>query len=289
MNTIELIIEPRTAQIGDEFEVKRILPFRARRMVGPFIFLDEMGPMTVSTDGSADVLPHPHIGLSTVTYLFEGELIHRDSLGTYQSILPGEVNWMTAGRGIVHSERFRKTESGHSRVYGIQAWVALPQALEETEPSFAHYAKSELPVFEKNGVRIQLIAGSAWEFSSPVKTHSPLFYLSTEFSPEQQLVFDACGQEAAFYLAQGEVRIDGETIAAPKLVVLKTGASIEISATKKSLGMLLGGEALDGPRFISWNFVSSSKERLDQARDDWKAQRFPKIPGETGFVPFPEK
>jgi len=289
VNSIASLIDPRPAKIGDEFEVKRILPFRARRTVGPFIFLDEMGPMTVSTDGSSDVLPHPHIGLSTVTYLFEGELMHRDSLGTLQAILPGEVNWMTAGRGIVQSERFRKTESGHSRVYGIKAWVALPQAFEETEPSFAHYSKAELPLFEKNGVQIQLIAGQAWEFSSPVKTHSPLFYLSTDFSANQILAFDARGQEAAFYLALGEVRVDGQTIAAPKLVVFKTGASIEITATKKSLGMLLGGETLDGPRFISWNFVSSSQERLAQAREDGKARRFPKIPGETGFVPFPEK
>lgn len=289
MSSIDVLIDPRPAKIGDEFEVKRILPFRARRMVGPFIFLDEMGPMTVSTDGSADVLPHPHIGLSTVTYLFEGELMHRDSLGTLQAILPGEVNWMTAGRGIVHSERFRKTESGHARVYGIQAWVALPKPFEETEPSFAHYGKDALPVFEKNGVRMQLIAGQAWEFSSPVKTHSSLFYLSAEFESDQSLSFDARGEEAAFYIAEGEVLIDGETITAPKLVVFKTGAPIEIKASKKTRGMILGGEPMDGPRFISWNFVSSSKERLDQARDDWKAQKFPPVPGETGFVPFPEK
>ncbi|RYZ67659.1 MAG: pirin family protein [Proteobacteria bacterium] len=281
---IEPIIPPRSAQIGAHFNVKRILPYRSKRMVGPFIFLDEMGPLTAPTDGTADVLPHPHIGLSTVTYLFQGELMHRDSLGSVQKITPGDVNWMTAGRGITHSERFIDRESHRTEIHGVQAWVALPQEFEEIEPAFDHYPESKLPKFHRDGVSYQLIAGQAFGESSPVLTHSKLFYVATEFEISGVLHFDPGAQEAAFCLLAGSVEINGEVFSEPSLLVFEKDQPIQIRAGEPTRGMLLGGDGFPEPRFISWNFVSSSKDRLEKAREDWKNDRFPRVPGDASFV-----
>lgn len=283
---IEQVIEPRTAEIAEGMTVKRILPFRAKRRVGPFTFLDHMGPALVKGDGSSDVLPHPHIGLSTVTFLFEGEMIHRDSLGTEMTIRPGDVNWMTAGRGIVHSERFEKSTSP-KKLHGLQAWVALPLDAEETEPAFEHTPKSSLPNFTENGVAISLVAGEAFGKKSSVRTHSKLFYFMAEMPSGKRLAFVRPGEESALYLVKGSVRVAGRSYAAPVMLVFQLGAEVLIEAESDSFGAFLGGEPLEGERFIYWNFVASSKEKIEEAKRRWEEQRFPKIPGETEFVPLP--
>jgi hypothetical protein len=285
---IEQVIPVREVDLIGDLKVKRILPFRSRRMVGPFTFLDEMGPMDLRPGAVGDVPPHPHIGLSTVTYLFSGELIHRDSLGSKQAICPGDVNWMTAGKGIAHSERIpsHPREESH-QLHGIQAWVALPRESEETEPSFDHYDAGDLPRFTESGVQIHLIAGHAFGFTSPVQTHSRLFYFNAHFQAGQKLIFDSDSQEAAFYLVQGKVQIDRQSFQAPLLIVFQTGAKIQIEAQEDSHGLMLGGAPLDGSRNIWWNFVSSSKERIEKAKKDWRENRFPKIPEETESVSLP--
>jgi redox-sensitive bicupin YhaK (pirin superfamily) len=291
-SSIELLIAPREAVIGEDLHVRRVLPFRARRRVGPFTFLDEMGPLELKPGADYDVPPHPHIGLSTVTYLLQGEIIHRDSLGSVQRILPGDVNWMTAGRGIAHSERVPDGATARppgARLHGLQAWVALPLADEECAPAFRHYAHESMPSFSREGVELHLIAGEAYGERSPVATHSRLFYLSARFAPAARLAFDPQGQEAAFYLVSGDVTVDGQVIRAPQLIVFRPGVAFEIAAgAQGAFGMLLGGEPLEGPRFIYWNFVSSSQERIERAKEDWRARRFAEIPGEHGFVPLPE-
>lgn len=288
-DAIELTIEPRPRDLGDGFMVRRILPVAKRRHVGPFVFLDHMGPAVFQPGQGLDVRPHPHIGLATVTYLFDGEILHRDSLGVVQPIRPGDVNWMTAGRGIVHSERTAPAlrAAGH-RLEGIQAWVALPAADEEAEPAFAHHPAGTLPVIERDGVRLRLIAGSAYGATAPAKVFSPMFYLDAEMKPGATLTMPHDYAERAVYVAAGQVALNGAEYSAGQMAVLKTGATVTLAAKEAARLMLLGGAPLDGERLIWWNFVSSRKDRMEQAKNDWRVGRFPAVPGETEFIPLPE-
>ncbi|HLZ68048.1 MAG TPA: pirin family protein [Aliidongia sp.] len=285
---VEMVILGRARDLGG-FEVRRVLPFAQRRMVGPFIFLDHMGPVEFAPPAGVDVRAHPHIGLSTVTYLFEGELMHRDSLGTEQVIQPGDVNWMTAGSGIAHSERTPGAlRSAGARLHGIQSWVALPAAVEERTPHFAHHGKTALPVVEGEGLRVRLIAGALYGARAPVQTASDLFHADAMMEPGARLVIPAEWVERAAYLVSGAVTIGEEAFEAGQMMVLKPGAEIVLTATAASRLMLLGGEPLGGPRYIWWNFVSSSKERLEVAKDDWRDGRFGPVPGEVDPLPLPE-
>ena len=285
---VDLVIEPRSRDLGG-FSVRRILPYAKRRLVGPVIFLDEMGPAEFPAGSGIDVRPHPHIGLATVTYLFEGEIMHRDSLGVVQPIRPGAVNWMTAGRGIVHSERTGEEERARdTRLHGMQSWIALPQAEEETEPSFTHTPTAELPEIERPGVWMRLIAGSAYGATSPVKVFSEMFYLHAEMTAGASLSLPDEHAERALYLVSGRLAIAGKSYAPNTMVVFREGEPVELLATAGSRVMLLGGAPIDGQRHIWWNFVSSSPERLEQAKADWKAGHFPKVPGEDEFIPLPE-
>jgi hypothetical protein len=289
-SAIEITIVPRERDLGDGFTVRRALPAVQRRMVGPFIFFDQMGPALLHDGQGLDVRPHPHIGLATVTYLFEGEILHRDSLGTMQVIEAGAVNWMTAGRGIVHSERTPPaTRVGDRRLFGIQTWVALPKGHEETEPAFAHHDASDLPVLEEAGVTLRLIAGTLFGLQSPVKTFSKMFYADTRLSAGTRFTLTAEHEERAFYVIGGAVRIENDTFSEGQLVVLRSGSASVIDAQADARLLLLGGEPMDGPRHIWWNFVSSSPERIRQAAEDWKARRFPLVPDETEFIPLPEQ
>jgi redox-sensitive bicupin YhaK (pirin superfamily) len=286
--TIETVIVPREARIGASLTVKRVLPFRTRRLVGPFCFLDHMGPVGLSVGGDADVRPHPHIGLSTLTYLLEGQILHRDSLGNVQPIRPGDVNWMTAGQGIVHSERIPADFVAQSPViHGLQAWVALPVGQEECAPSFVHYSAAQIPQFIQGGSRVSLIAGALSGHRSPVKTSSPLTYAKVEMSAGSEFEFQIAGQELGFYLLSGSVEIDGQSFASPTLVVFRLGASVRIVAKASTLGLVLGGEPLSERRLIYWNFVASRPELIESAKQRWRAQEFVKVPGETEFVPLP--
>lgn len=285
---IDLVIEQRRRDLGG-FEVGRVLPFAKRRMVGPFIFFDHMGP-AVFTPGiprDVDVRPHPHIGLSTITYLFEGEIMHRDSVGSEQPIVPGEVNWMTAGRGITHSERFERAREEGGAMNGIQAWVALPDGDEEGDPSFAHYGRETLPEFEEGGARGRLIAGEALGLKALVKTASPLFYLHWELQSQARASLPAQYSERAVYVASGAIRIGGERLQYGEMAVLAPGDTIDFTAEEPAVVMALGGEPL-GPRFIEWNFVSSSQERIEQAKADWRAGRM-KLPDldDEEWIPLP--
>jgi redox-sensitive bicupin YhaK (pirin superfamily) len=270
---MEMVIPARRRSLGG-FEVGRVLPFAKRRMVGPFVFLDHMGPVDLApgVPRSTDVRPHPHIGLSTVTYLFEGEITHRDSLGIEQAIRPGEVNWMTAGRGISHSERFDGMRRDGGRVDGIQAWVALPDTREEDPPAFAHHGAADLPMIEDAGIRKRLIAGSAFDAKSPVETASPLFYLDAVLDAGGIATLPAEYPERAAYVARGRVDVDGHDHEAGQMLVFAAGEAPTIRAIEPSRLMLLGGEPL-GPRHIWWNFVSSRKERIEQAKADWRTGR----------------
>jgi redox-sensitive bicupin YhaK (pirin superfamily) len=289
---LEMVIVTRVREIVDDFKVRRALPSAKRRMVGPFIFLDQMGPEVLRPGSGLDVAPHPHIGLATVTYLFEGELMHRDSLGTIQPIRPGEVNWMTAGRGIAHSERTpQETRQSGSQLFGIQSWVALPTKYEESEPAFAHHETEELPVIEGDGKRVRLITGSLYGTQSPVQTCSEMFYADITLVEGARLSIPTEHEERAAYIVEGSVEFlphDG-TYSAGQLLIFKPGAEITLRAHASSPArmMLLGGERMDGPRHIWWNFVSSSKERIEQAKEDWKAGRFAPVPEETEFIPLP--
>lgn len=286
---IELMIPARRKDLGG-FEVGRVLPWTQRRMVGPFIFFDHMGPVNFppNVSRSTDVRPHPHIGLSTITYLYDGEIVHRDSVGFHQTIRPGEVNWMTAGRGISHSERFDTIREHGGALHGIQAWVALPESAEETAPGFVHFDAAQLPSHGEGGVNIKVIAGAAYGLTSPVVTHSPLFYVHLELAAGGTA--EMCGgySERAIYIAKGSARIDGELYNAGQMAVLARGAMPAITAVESSIVMLLGGEAV-GPRHIWWNFVSSSQERIEQAKADWQAGRI-QLPVDDNqeFIPLPE-
>jgi redox-sensitive bicupin YhaK (pirin superfamily) len=285
---VALAIEGRPRDLGG-FQVERLLPARERRMVGPFIFLDHMGPARFDPGQGADVRPHPHIGLATVTYLFDGAFLHRDSLGSEQLIEPGAVNWMTAGRGIVHSERTpAQDRSSGSRLHGLQSWVALPRNAEEVAPSFQHRGQDVLPEIDRNGVRMRLIAGSAYGEASPVETLSPLFYLDVTVPRGGVFTLPPDYTDRAVYPLDGDVTADGVLCSARNLAVLRTGNEVEIAAHDAVRLMILGGEPLDGERFIWWNLVSSSRERIEAAKRDWAEGRFPKVPGdETEFIPLP--
>jgi redox-sensitive bicupin YhaK (pirin superfamily) len=284
----ETVIVPRSRDIGG-FEVRRALPSIQRRMVGPFVFFDQMGPALFAAGKGLDVRPHPHIGLATVTYLFDGEILHRDSLGTVQPIRPGDVNWMTAGSGIAHSERTGPAlRAAGSRLAGIQSWVALPQRQEEAAPAFAHFPKAELPTIEADGVALRLIVGAAFGLKAPVTVFSDMFYADAALAAGARLVLPAEYEERAIYVADGAIDIAGQIFNGGQLLVFRPGDAIDLRAESASRVMLLGGEPMDGPRHIWWNFVSSSKERIEQAKADWKSGRFGAVPGETEFIPLPD-
>jgi len=287
---LELVIESRAAALTPGMEVKRILPFRLRRMIGPFIFMDHAGPIEnlASQPSSLDVLPHPHIGLSTVSYLFGGEVTHRDSLGVEQIIRPGEVNWMTAGSGIAHSERFENPSSLAGGLEMIQTWVALPERDEEAAPSFANYTPEQLPVFTDKGIWMRLIAGDAYGLKSNVNTNSPLFYLHVVLQKDTLFALPKEHSERGFYIVKGAVEIGGVTYHEGKMLVFTKGVDPRIVAKEYTTLMLLGGEPL-GERFIWWNFVSSRKERIEQAKEDWKQGRFVLPPTDNEeFIPLPD-
>jgi redox-sensitive bicupin YhaK (pirin superfamily) len=284
---LEAVVVPRARDLGG-FEVRRVLPSTQRQMVGPFIFFDQMGPAELMEGTGIDVRPHPHIGLATVTYLFDGTIVHRDSLGSLQSITPGDVNWMTAGRGIVHSERSdAEIRKKREKLFGIQIWVALPKRYEETEPDFTHYAGATLPVTDGEGKTIRVIAGSVFGKTSPVKTLSSLFYADVTLQPGASLSIAPEHQERAVYLIDGSVDLAGQNFEPGRLLVFSPGDTILVKATDTVRMLLLGGEPMDGPRHLWWNFVSSSQERIEQAKADWKAGRFAPVPGETEFIPLP--
>ena len=286
----ELVIPQRRRDLG-AFEVGRVLPFAKRRMVGPYIFFDRMGPkrMAPGLPLEADVRPHPHIGLSTITYLFDGEIMHRDSLASEQPIRPGEVNWMTAGRGITHSERFEELRAHGGPLDGIQAWVALPDEREEMDPGFWHYASGALPVFDGDGIVGRMIAGRLAGVASPVQVDSPQFYVHWQLREGARASLPAEYSERAVYVVSGEVEVAGQRIEAGSMAVLEPGQAVTIAALGDAVVMALGGEPV-GPRWIDWNFVSSSKERIDQARADWAAGRM-KLPDldNDEFIPLPPK
>ncbi len=285
---VELLIPQRQHSIG-AFEVGRVLPFRQRRMVGPFIFFDRMGPqeLTAPVGTENDVLPHPHIGLSTVTYLFEGAMTHRDSLGVEQAITPGALNWMTAGSGISHSERFEPMRNTGGRMDGIQAWVALPEHKEEQEPDFAHYEAEHLPLIQDTGLEGRLIAGSALGLCSPASVNSPLFYMELRVQAGQSVPLPTGHEERAIYVCAGGLEIGSQRYPAGQMLVFAKGDSPRIVADHDSHLMLLGGEPL-GPRHIWWNFVSSRKDRIEQAKDDWLNGRISLPPmDDEQFIPLP--
>jgi redox-sensitive bicupin YhaK (pirin superfamily) len=288
---LDIVIEARKASLGPGMDVRRILPFRLRRMVGPFIFMDHAGPVGVSPQllPSMDVLPHPHIGLSTVSYLFGGQVTHRDSLGVKQVIRPGEVNWMTAGSGIAHSERFEDPAAlTGGELEMIQTWVALPEKEEEAMPSFDNYKPEELPIFTDTGVWMRLIAGDAFGLKNTVKTHSPLFYLHVVLDPGSRFGLPGNHPERGIYIAKGSIALSGRTYTAGQMLVFTRGTDPVILAQEATTLMLLGGEPL-GERFIWWNFVSSRKERIEQAKADWKEGRILLPPTDNlEFIPLPE-
>ena len=287
---LDIVIEARNAAISESMQVKRILPFRLRRMVGPFIFMDHAGPVTQvpSTASSLDVLPHPHIGLSTVSYLFGGQVTHRDSLGVEQIIRPGEVNWMTAGKGIAHSERFEDPAAlAGGELEMIQTWVALPEKDEENNPSFTNYTPDELPVFTDKGIWMRLIAGNAFGLNNEVKTNSPLFYLHVVLQAGATFGLPKEHSERGFYIAKGSVELSGTVYHAGQMLVFTKGVDPTITAKENTTLMMLGGEPL-GDRYIWWNFVSSRRERIEQAKEDWKQGRIVLPPNDNKvFIPLP--
>ena len=285
---LDIVIEARQAIISPGFSVKRILPFQLRRMVGPFIFMDHGGPIDVPATTNLDVLPHPHIGLSTVSYLFSGNVTHRDSLGVEQLIKPGEVNWMNAGKGIAHSERFEDPAMRADGLEMIQTWVALPEKDEESDPSFKNYASEELPIFTDKGVWMRLIAGDAFGLSSKVKTNSPLFYLHVVLEQGARFGLPTEHSERGAYIVKGSIEINGVTYGEGKLLVFTKGVDPLIIAKENVTLMMLGGEHL-GERYIWWNFVSSRKERIEQAKEDWQQGRILLPPTDNEvFIPLPQ-
>jgi redox-sensitive bicupin YhaK (pirin superfamily) len=286
---LELVIVPRVRDLGDGFSVRRALPHGKRQMVGPFIFFDQMGPVQFIAGQGLDVRPHPHIGLATVTYLFDGRVMHRDSEGNALEITPGAMNLMTAGCGIAHSERSpAAARRGSEGMFGIQSWIALPRAQEETEPSFQHFDAGSLPVIEDGGVWARVIAGTAFGRTSPVDMLSQWLYAEVVLAPGASAPLDADQEERAIYVAEGEVDIAGDTFEAPRLLIFRPGDRITVRALRRVRLMFLGGAALEGPRYIWWNFVSSRRERIEQAKEDWKMGRFAPVPNETEFIPLPE-
>lgn len=287
MSNIQLIIEERAANIGN-FMVGRLLPFRQKRTVGPFAFIDHMGPAHLSESEHFDVPPHPHIGLSTLTYLFEGSIMHRDSLGTTVEIQPGAVNWMTAGKGIVHSERTpERLRHAPKSLHGLQIWVALPKALEEMEPSFHHIEEAELPHWQQAGVDMKLVAGEAFGRKSPVPVYSPLYLIEIKSTTTQTLnLGEQLYGESALYILEGEIRNEGYTYGPKQILITNYSKLCSFEIAENTTIYIFGGEPFPEERFIYWNFVSSDKALIEKAKNDWIAQTFPKIPGETEFVPL---
>jgi len=282
-----LRIVPRVRDLGDGFQVRRALPSPACRSVGPFVFFDHMGPVALAPGQGLDVRPHPHIGLATVTYLFEGEILHRDSLGNVQPIRPGEVNWMTAGRGIVHSERTPpELRASGTRLSGLQVWVGLPAAAEETEPAFAHH--EGLPVIEDNGVTVRLILGDLLGLSSPVATLSPTFYADVSLTAGRRMALPTDPDERGIYVVRGQIELAGHVHGAGEMLVLETGIETLVASAAGARFVAFGGAPLEGPRHVWWNFVSSREERIREAAEDWKAGRFPNVPGDSESIPLPE-
>ncbi len=290
-DALELVIVPRVRDLGDGFSVRRALPHGKRQMVGPFIFFDQMGPVQFMAGQGLDVRPHPHIGLATVTYLFDGRIMHRDSEGNALEITPGAMNLMTAGRGITHSERSpldARQGDAKGSMYGIQSWIALPAEREEVDPSFQHFAASELPEIEDHGVKARIIAGSAFGVKAPVGMLSDWLYAEVMLEAGASAPLDADTEERAIYLVEGEVEIAGDVFEGGRLLVFRPGDRITVKARRPSRMMFLGGTALEGPRYVWWNFVSSRRERIEEAKEAWKAGNFPKVPGEHEFIPLPE-
>jgi redox-sensitive bicupin YhaK (pirin superfamily) len=287
VTAIAHVVESRRRDLGG-FEVRRILPFGGGRMVGPFIFLDHLGPVTFTAGQGIDVRPHPHVCLATVTYLFDGEIEHRDSLGVVQTIRPGDVNWMTAGNGIVHSERTGAAlrASGH-RLHGLQSWVALPQSAEEVDPSFHHFAASQLPSRDSGGIRMRLIAGDAFGLRSPVHVFSRMFYVDASMEADTTLELPTAHAQRAVYVVDGRIEVEGRTFHEGTLLVFVEGAPATLRATGAARIALLGGAPLEGERHIWWNFVASSQERIERAKGEWANGKFPRVPGETEFIPLP--
>jgi redox-sensitive bicupin YhaK (pirin superfamily) len=290
MSNINLIIEERPRNIGN-FMVGRLLPFSGKRMVGPFIFIDHMGPAKMNDHQNMDVPPHPHIGLSTLTYLFEGNVIHKDSLGTEIEIKPGQVNWMTAGGGIVHSERTPEyLRHSDKELHGLQIWVALPKELEQMEPEFFHASETELPQWEENGVSFKLIAGSLMNRQSPVPVFSPLYYLEIKTTEARAVkIGSELYGEAGLYILDGHIEAEGNTYLPKQLLVAKETQLCEFFMAENTTVYIFGGEPFPEDRFIYWNFVATTQELIDQAKENWLAQNFKPVAGETGFVPLPSE
>ncbi len=291
---IDDILQGHTKDLGGGFTVSRVLPAARRRSVGPFVFFDHFGPATEHPEDNHDVRPHPHIGLATVTYLFEGAMMHRDSLGVVQQIEPGAINWMTAGRGIVHSERKPESLAGSTYVnHGLQLWAALPREFEEAEPSFAHTPAGDIPELVVDGASVRVLIGEAFGRQSPVRTFAPTLYLDIRLPAGVTLALPAICDEMAVYAVQGDLSIDGAAQPARTMALLTPAAAANITAAGGGDGaarlVVIGGAPLDGPRHMWWNFVSSRKERIVQAADDWEAGRFDRVPGETEFIPLPER
>ncbi len=276
--------------LGGGFTVRRLLPAAQRQSVGPFLFFDHFGPVTIAPGGSHDVRPHPHIGLATVTYLFDGAIMHRDSLGFEQRIAPGAINWMTAGRGIVHSERGPQDLKASSYVnHGIQLWAALPREFEEVAPDFVHTPADVIPSLMAGGTQVRVLIGEAFGKTSPVRTFAPTLYLDVQLAPQEAFALPPLAQELAVYAVDGDITVDGELLPAHRLAVLAPGAAVSLLAGQATRLMVIGGDALDGHRFMWWNFVSSRKERIVQASRDWVAQTMGQVPGDTELIPLPER
>jgi redox-sensitive bicupin YhaK (pirin superfamily) len=290
MSTLDFVLEGKTKDLGDGFTVKRLLPVAQRRAVGPFVFFDHMGPVDFKVGNGLDVRPHPHIGLSTLTYLFEGSITHRDTLGVEMEIRPGAVNWMTAGSGVAHSERSpQQARVNPQRLHGLQLWVALPKEKEDVAPSFDHYAAKDIPEFRLQGCTVRVVVGHLERNASPVRASSPMIYLDLDLAAGGSFETERPNDELAVYVVSGCVVIDGTSVPEGSLGVLKSGAQVRLKASEKSRVVVIGGEPLAEPRHIWWNFVSSSKQRIERAKEDWRSGRFGRIRGETEFIPLPER
>jgi len=288
---VELVLEGKPRDLGDGFQVARVLPAVARRMVGPFVFFDHFGPVTMPPGQGLDVRPHPHIGLATVTYLFEGAIVHKDSLGSDLTIRPGAVNWMNAGRGIVHSERTAAEERAKGpRMHGLQLWVALPMTHEDSEPTFSHFDAPTFPEVERDGVRVRVLVGRAFGVTSPVPTAWPTLYVELMLPGGASIEISPDADERAAYVVSGTARAGAHVLGPRAMAVFRANRTVTLTADDGGAHvMLIGGAKMDGPRHVFWNFVSSSKERIERAKDDWRAGRFPKVPGdEVDFIPLPE-
>jgi redox-sensitive bicupin YhaK (pirin superfamily) len=290
MSNISLIIEERAANIGN-FMVGRLLPFREKRAVGPFVFIDHMGPAHLNQYQNMDVPPHPHIGLSTLTFLFEGSIMHRDSLGTKLEIKPGAVNWMTAGKGIVHSERTPEyLRHSDKMLHGLQIWVALPKELEQMDPNFTHVEAQDIPAWEENGVSYKLIAGEAFGKKSPVPVYSPLYFIEIKSTVAQKInIGNHLFGESGLYILEGSIK-SGEHVYDSKQILITNDSTLcEFEISENTTVYIFGGQPFPEEHYIFWNFVSSDKDLIEKAKQDWTAQTFPKVPGETEFVPLPEQ